>query len=275
MAININTNLNALIAGSNIKNVNNQLKVNLTRLSTGLRVNSAADDAAGLARANQLSAQSRGIQSALRNTNDGTSALEVADSGASQIGDILARMKELAISGANGLVSDEGRAAIDAEFGQLREELDRIAGTTEFDGKKLLDGSTPTISLQVGFNSGLGDKLDVEFSDLSSGTLSGGLAAGIGTQELAQSAIDDIDAAISKVNEARTSFGAISNRIGVVVENLNAANVNYQAAESRIRDLDYASETANLTRNSILEQASIAIQAQANLQPQSALKLLG
>jgi flagellin len=279
MALSINTNIQSLLAQQALKVNNPELRERIAKLSSGLRVNSAADDAAGLSRADQLRSQTMAIHAAMRNANDGLSAIEVADQGAAGVSDILTRMNELAVSAAQGTLDDQTRGYYNNEFNALRDELQRITNTTQFGGTNLLDGSAAAIGLQVGTTGSAESQMNVPLADFSlSGLNPGGgptLAAGIGTQALATQAIDTIQTALKNVNDARAAFGATSNRLTGAIENLGTIDVNTQAAESRIRDADFAFETAQLTRSLILNQANIATLGQANMSPQSALKLLG
>lgn len=275
MGLTINTNIPSLLSRDNTATAAEQIKGNMKRLSSGLKVNSAKDDAAGLARADQIKSAIMAMQAAIRNVNDGVSALEIADSGAGQISDIVSRMSELAVSSANGTLDDSSRAAIDLEFNALRDEISRITETTEFGGEALLNGSVPSLGLQIDTSSSGDSHLDIPMADLSLTTLAPGLSGGVGTQAAALSAIGDLNTAASAINDARALYGASSNRLAVAAENLAAKSTNMASAESRIRDLDMAMGVAELTKNQILERSGIATQVQANLNPQNALKLLG
>jgi flagellin len=273
MGLVINTNLASLVAQQNLQVSNNQLKTNVQRLSSGFRVNSAADDAAGLARADQLKAQSVAVQAAIRNSNDGISALEIMDKSAEKITELLVRMNDLAASAAQGTLDATTRGYYSDEYDALLEEIDRITAVTEFGNSKLIDGSSPTIDLQIGFRGTVDDRLTVTTADLTSGTI-GVFAGDINSQAGAQLTLGTIETALVSVNNARASFGADTNRLSTTISNLQVTFTNFQAAESRIRDADFAMETASFTRNQILVQSGVSVLAQANTLPQSALTLL-
>ncbi len=282
MAVVINTNIMSLTAQRNLTVNQNKLAVSVQRLSSGLRINSAKDDAAGLAISAKISAQVVSIQVAIRNAQDGISLAQVAEGGLAQIGDILTRMRELAEEAANGTLGASERSALDNEYQQLMSEIDRIAEVTEFNGVKLLNGSqtgsTGGVTLQVGFQNTANDRITF-FSGVSAimtqsllgltGALSTIVSAGN-----AQSALTQIDSAISIVAKYRGTLGAIQNRLESTINNLRIASENLSAANSRIKDADFAYETAQFTRNQILVQAGTAVLAQANVLPQNALQLL-
>lgn len=245
------------------------------RLSTGLRINTASDDAAGLAISERLRARVRSLDQANRNAADGMSLVQTAEGALNEVSDILGRLRELAVQSANGSVSADDRATLDEEFQELVDEVDRIGRGTEFNGISLLDGTTSSVSFQVGAGT------DPTTNTLSA-TLSAVLATGLGidvlelsTASAANSAMTAIDSAIDSVSRVRGGFGATQNRLQYAANNLSAQSDALTNAESRIRDVDIAFETANLTRNSILQQAAISILTQANAQPQLALQLLG
>ncbi len=273
MSLVINTNVSALIAQQNLAVSNSQLKVSVARLSSGFRINSAADDAAGLGRADQLRSQSRMIQASIRNINDGVSALEISDKASEQITNIVTRMGELAASAAQGTLDDSNRSYYNDEYNKLIDEIDRIANTTEFGGYKILNGSTTALTMFIGFKNSANDQLSISLNALTTGGL--GLVAGaISTQAGALSALDSVSAALKTINDARAIYGASTNRLSAALSNLQVTFTNYQAAESRIRDADFAFETAQYTRNQIMVQAGTSILAQANQLPQNVLGLL-
>ena len=273
MALIINTNVPSLLAQQNLEMTSKLLLLNVQRLSSGFRINSAADDAAGLARADQLKAQSRAIQAALRNSNDGVSTLEIADKSSEKITELLVRMNELAASAAQGTLDDTTRGYYSDEWDALVSEIDRITATTEFGGTKLLDGTISSINIQIGFRDTANDRLTIVLNNLSSASL--GIAAGdLASQGSAQAAITLIDTALVAVNDARASFGAQTTRLTTTVANLSVTYTNFQAAESRIRDADFAIETAQFTKNQILIQSGISVLTQANTLPQTVLSLL-
>ncbi len=274
MALAINTNIASLVAQQNLSVSSSQLTVSVQRLSSGFRVNSSADDAAGLARANQLRGQSRMIQASMRNINDGVSAMEISDKAGEQITNIVTRMSELAASSAQGTLDSGTRSYYSNEYDKLLSEIDRIANTTEFGGFKLLNGSTSALTMYIGFKNSVNDQLSVSLMALTAAT-GLGLSSGIlATQAGALSAIDTISTALKAINDARAVYGASSNRLSAALSNLQVTFTNYQAAESRIRDADFAYETAQYTKNQIMVQAGTSVLAQANTLPQSALSLL-
>lgn len=275
MSLVINTNIASLVAQQNLGTSSSQLKVSVQRLSSGYRVNSAADDAAGLGRADQLKGQSRMIQASMRNINDGISAMEISDKAAEQITNIVTRMGELAASSAQGTLDSTNRTYYSDEFDKLKQEIDRISSTTEFGGYKLIDGSTATLTMYIGFKNTSNDQLGVTLKSLTTGAAGLDLTAGaLATQTGSLSALDSISAALKTINDARAIYGASTNRLSAALGNLQVTFTNYQAAESRIRDADFAYETAQYTKNQIMVQAGTSVLAQANTLPQSALSLL-
>ncbi len=274
MALVINTNIASLVAQQNLSTSNSQLKTSVQRLSSGFRVNSSADDAAGLARADQLKSQTRMIQAAMRNTNDGMSAMEVSDKAAEQITNIISRMGELAASAAQGTLDSTTRGYYSDEYNKLISEIDRIAQTTEFGGTKLINGSATSITMHIGFKSSSNDTLAVTLAALTTDTGLSIVSGALATVTGALTALGSISAALKSINDARSVYGASSNRLGAALNNLQVTFTNYQAAESRIRDADFAYETAIYTKNQIMVQAGTSVLAQANTLPQQALSLL-
>ncbi len=275
MGLRVNTNITSINAQRNLASVTERLGGNFRRLSTGLRISTAADDAAGLAISERLRSQVRSIEQAKRNANDGISFVQTAEGALNEVSSILTRLRELAIQSSNGSVSSADKETLDEEFQSLVGEINRIGRSTEFNGIKLLDGSSSTVSFQVGFGTTAGiDTLSVGLSPALSTTLSL-QSLDIGSGGTTTTAITNIDAAINAVSSLRGSLGAVQNRLGSTINNLAIQSENLSAAESRIRDVDVAYETAQLTRNSILQQASISVLSQSNALPQSALQLLG
>jgi flagellin len=274
MGLRVNTNIASINAQRSLAQVTGRMQRNFQRLSTGLRISTAADDAAGLAISERLRSQVRSMQQAQRNANDGISLVQVGEGALNEVSNILIRLRELAIQSANGSSSNQDRATIQEEFGSLVQEIDRIAQSTEFNGVKLLDGTASTVTFQIGANTLPGvDSLDVSLSAALSTSL-GLLTVDVGSGGNTAFALGQIDAAVNAVSQIRGRFGSVQNRLQSTIANLGVTAESLQAAESRIRDVDVAQETAELTRNNILQQASIAILAQANTQPQSALQLL-
>jgi flagellin len=274
MALIVNNNIASINAQRNLGVSSSQLEGSVARLSSGLRITRAADDAAGLGISETLRAQIRSINQAVRNSNDGISLLQIADGGAEGIGNILGRLRELAAQSASGILGANERSFLDQEFLALRSEIDRISSVTEFNGVKLLSGTgNDTLSIQIGFRSSANDTLSLSLNDLDTGALSLS-AVNVSTSENALSALSNIDNAISAVASARANVGSLQNRLDAAVQNLQVASENITAAESRIRDADIAFETAKFVRNQILVQAGTSILAQANTLPQQALALL-
>jgi flagellin len=275
MGLRVNTNIASINAQRNLENVTTRLAGNFRRLSTGLRISTAADDAAGLAISERLRSQVASLQQAKRNANDGISLVQTGEGALNEVSSILIRLRELAVQSANGSVSGQDKTTLNEEFTSLVDEVNRIGRSTEFNGVKLLDGSSSSVTFQVGFGTTTGiDTLAITLNASLSTSLNLS-TLDIGSAGDTSLAISNIDAAINSVSSLRGSLGAIQNRLGSTINNLSIQTENLSAAESRIRDVDVAYETAQLTRNQILQQASISVLAQANAQPQSALTLLG
>ena len=275
MGLRVNTNTASINAQRNLAGVSAKLGGNFRRLSTGLRISTAADDAAGLAISERLRSQIRSVDQAKRNANDGISLVQTAEGALNEVSSILVRLRELAIQSSNGSVSDQDKSTLQEEFSSLVSEVNRIGRSTEFSGIKLLDGSSSSVSFQVGFGTTSGiDTISVSLSPSLSTSLSLD-SLDIGSTGSTTTAITNIDSAINSISSLRGSLGAVQNRLGSTINNLAITSENLSAAESRIRDVDVAYETAQLTRNSILQQASISVLSQANSLPQSALRLLG
>ncbi|MFK7739892.1 MAG: flagellin [Planctomycetota bacterium] len=274
MGLRVNTNIASINAQRNVSQVTTRLARNYQRLSTGLRIATAADDAAGLAISERLRSQVRSLAQASRNANDGISLVQVGEGALNEVSNILVRLRELSIQSANGSSSNADRETIKEEFDSLVDEVNRIAQSTEFNGIRLLDGSASSVTFQVGINTSAGiDQLTVGLTPALSTTL--GLASvDVGSNGDTSFAISQIDDAINSVSQLRGRFGSLQNRLQSTIANLGVTAESLSAAESRIRDVDVAYETAQLTRNNILQQASISILSQANQQPQAALQLL-
>jgi flagellin len=279
MAQTINTNLLSLNAQRNTAESQASLATSMQRLSSGLRVNSARDDAAGLAIAERMNAQVRGMNVAMRNANDAISLAQTAEGAVGRIGDALQRMRELAVQSANATNNSGDRANLQTEFSQLQAEVTRLVNGTQFNGTNLLHNGTLTadaaFTFQIGANTGSGiDTITVNSTNLSATAASVaalGISAGAAS---ATAAITALDTAIGNVTTARANFGAVQNRFESVISNLRVSSENLTAARSRIMDADFAVETANLSRAQILQQAGNAMIAQANQQPQMVLTLL-
>jgi len=286
MAQTINTNLVSLNAQRNLSTSQGALATSMQRLSSGLRVNSAKDDAAGLAIAERMSTQTRGMNVAMRNANDAISLSQTAEGALGKVGDLFQRMRELAVQSANGTNNDDDRVSLNEEFVQLAQEATRTLEGTQFNGRNILSDTAANV-FQIGANNNSSiDRISVDGIDWSATTditAVTGTAVITGTEvptvqitdiASAQGAIASIDTAIDEINSQRATFGAVQNRFENVVANLMVASENQSAARSRIMDADYASETANLSRASILQQAGNAMVAQANQLPQQVLALL-
>lgn len=276
MSLRINTNVAALNAHRLLTNNDDSLSKSLARLSSGLRINGAADDAAGLAISQKMTGQTRGLDQAARNAQDGISMIQTAEGALSTTQSILQRMRELAVQGANDTLTTADRSNISDELTQLSSELDRISTTTEFNTKKLLDGSLSSggLTFQIGANAG--QVLNFTVDDASSTALSvtNGTSISVGDSAAASTAIDLIDSAINTVSNARSKLGALINRLQNTITNLNVASENINAANSRITDLDMAKEVVNMSKAQILSQSSTAMLSQANQSSQGVLSLL-
>jgi flagellin len=274
MSLAINTNLFSLNAQRNVAGTQSSLATAMQRLSSGLRVNSAKDDAAGLAIAERMNAQMKGMNVAIRNASDAISLAQTAEGALGQVGDALQRMRELAVQAANATNGTGDLANLDAEYQALSDEVTRVLTGTKFNGVDLLS-TVATLTFQVGANNVLEDQIDVATTDLSAGT---GVAAAVGgildSSANALAAMDDLDDAIDEITTARSDFGAVQNRFESVISNLRVAAENQAASRSRIMDADFAQETANLSRAQVLQQAGIAMVAQANALPSNVLALL-
>jgi flagellin len=273
MPLIVNNNPASIAAQRNLTVNTNQLQRSVERLSSGLRITRASDDAAGLGVSETLRAHIRSINQATRNANDGISLTQIADGGAAVVGNLLARLRELSSQSSSGTVGSTERSYLDQEFVALRSEIDRIATVTEFNGQALLSGASNSFSVFIGFKSGAGNSLAANLNDLDLTSI--GLATvNISTAANAQSALSNIDSAISAVATARANFGSIQNRFEAAISNLQVTSENFVAAESRIRDADIAYETSQFTKNQVLVQSGISVLAQANALPQQALALL-
>jgi flagellin len=275
MALYIQTNIASLDAQRALSTNQSKLNVTFQRLSSGYRINTAADDAAGLAISENMRAQIRSYSAAERNTNSAISMAQTAEGALGQISSILIRLRELAVQSANGDLSSSDRGYLDIEFTQLKNEIDRIVNSTTFNNTALLSGTSTTIDFQVGIANTTSDRISVNFGgvDLSSLGLSASTVVG-STAANSQAAISAIDAAIAAVSTKRADFGATMNRLEVAVANTQSMRSNLTAANSRIRDVDVAEETAMMAKLQVLSQAGAAVLAQANQLPQVALGLL-
>ncbi|MNM14997.1 Flagellin [compost metagenome] len=284
MALTVNTNTTSLGVQKNLNRASDALSTSMTRLSSGLKINSAKDDAAGLQIATRMTSQIRGQTMAIKNANDGISIAQTAEGAMQEQTNILQRMRELAVQSRNDSNSTKDREALDKEFQSMLKEIDRIAASTQLNGKNLLDGTSGVMTFQVGSNTGSDNQITISLSSsMSSGT--GGALSGLGSKAItgtsanieanytaAMSAIDD---ALQAINTTRADLGAAQNRLTSTINNLQNINENAEAARGRVQDTDFAAETAQLTKQQTLQQASTSVLAQANQLPSAVLKLLG
>lgn len=276
MSLVINTNVASLNAQKNLAASQLALGTNFSKLSSGMRINSAADDAAGLAISENMQAQVRSYAVAERNTNNAVSMAQVAESGLGQVSGILSRMRELAVQGSNGDLGATDRDYLNTEFTALRGEISRLAESTKFNGKDLMAGAATDFDFQVGINNSSADTITLSFGGVTLANLGIDSSTVDGADATASLAsIDSIDSAIASVSTQRASYGAAMNRLGYTIANTQSIRTNLSAANSRIRDVDVAEETAAMARNQVLQQAGVSVLAQANQSPQMALKLLG
>jgi flagellin len=280
----INTNINSLVTQNALVRNNRALSTSMEQLSTGKRINSAADDAAGLAISNKMTAQIRGLNQAVRNANDGISLMQVAEGATTEITNMLQRMRELAVQASNDTYTSFDRSALNAEVTQLKAEITRIGNNTEWNGMKLFIaqsagsgggiGTSGLVTLQVGVDGESSDRIQVQLNDIDATTL-GISGISLTTTSGATSALSALDDAISMIDDDRATFGATINRLTYAVDNLTNVSQNTTASRSRILDTDYAKASSELARTQIIQQAATAILAQANQSQQSVLKLLG
>ncbi|MDF0604206.1 flagellin [Neisseriaceae bacterium TC5R-5] len=281
MAITVNTNIPSLNAQRNLSSSSSSLQTSLQRLSSGLRVNSAKDDAAGLAISQTLTSAIRGNNQAIKNANDGISVGQTAEGALGQLAGSMQRIREIAVQASNGSVSDTNRSQLQNEVDQLTQEISRIVQTTEFNGTNLLSGGS-VLTFQVGSVGDASNQVSISATDLTAGgtlntyntDLGNTGTISVATQGGASAALASLDADIAKISNIRSTFGAVQNRFDAVVANLQNYTENLTAANSRIMDVDFAAETANLTKNQILQQAGTSILRTSNSLPQSALSLL-
>jgi flagellin len=280
MSMSVNTNVTSLNAQRNLSTTQNALSTSMQRLSSGLRVNSAKDDAAGLAISERMGAQVRGMNVAIRNANDGISLAQTAEGALGKVGDSLQRMRELAVQARNGTNGASDKDSLNKEFQQLSSEITRVLGGTTFNGISIIGASAGAKDFQIGANTTTNDVITVTTTDMTGdGSITAVTASTVVIDSTTDSAalktvIDNIDGAIDKVNSERAMYGAAQNRFDSVISNLQTSVENQSAAKSRITDADFAAETSNLSRAQILQQAGTAMVAQANQLPQQVLSLL-
>jgi flagellin len=290
MALTVTTNTTSLGVQKNLNRASDALATSMTRLSSGLKINSAKDDAAGLQIATRMTSQIRGQTMAIKNANDGISIAQTAEGAMQEQTNMLQRMRELALQARNDNNSFKDRDALNGEFQSMLKEINRVADSTELNGKKLLSGAAGTMTFQVGSNGGSGNQISITLSAAVDSTSSGVLSA-LGTNSsiamtgtgmaasdydaLFQKVITGIDDALQNINSTRADLGAAQNRLTSTINNLQNINENAEAARGRVQDTDFAAETAQLTKQQTLQQASTSVLAQANQLPSAVLKLLG
>ncbi|MBH3359495.1 flagellin domain-containing protein [Pseudomonas guariconensis] len=283
MALTVNTNTTSLGVQKNLNRASDALSTSMTRLSSGLKINSAKDDAAGLQIATRMTSQIRGQTMAIKNANDGISIAQTAEGAMQEQTNILQRMRELAVQARNDSNSKEDRDALNNEFQKMLSEIDRIANSTQLNGKNLLDGSASSMVFQVGSDANSNNQITIDLGKklTSTGALSGlsgkSVTGSTSTQAEAtfSAAVSAIDAALQTINDVRAELGAAQSRLTSTINNLQNINENAEAARGRVQDTDFAAETAQLTKQQTLQQASTSVLAQANQLPSAVLKLLG
>jgi flagellin len=275
MGLRVATNVPSLSVQRNIQSNQKELNRSLGRLSSGQRIVTAGDDAAGLSLSNNLEAEIRGLKQAARNANDGVSFVQVAEGSLNEVSSILIRLRELGVQAASDTIGDQERGFLDKEYQSLKEEVNRIAQVTNFNGRKLLDGSGDELSFQVGNRKGENDQIKYRAGEFNVSTGQIGISSsGVANKDIALDSLEDVDNAIKVVNEYRATLGAAQNRLHSAANNLNINIENLSDARSRIADTDIAEEASRLAKNSVLQSAGIAVLAQANAAPNNALKLL-
>jgi len=274
MSMTVRTNIASMMAAGQLGRTNNALGSSLGRISSGMRINSAGDDAAGLGVATNLETQVSSTRQAIRNSNDGISIIQTAEGATNEVVDILQRMRELAVQSSSGTLDNDERAYINTEFNQLSAEVNRIANVTEFNGISLANNTATQIDVQVGINNTANDRITIDLGDLRASALGVDTGVQLDTVTNAQAAISLIDTALDSVNTIRSGFGAVQNRLDSAINNATVNSEALSSAQSQIQDTDFASETSNLTRLQIMQQAGVASLAQAKNINQSVISLL-
>jgi len=275
MAMSVRTNVASLMAAGNLAQTNKNLSNTLNRISSGLRVNSAADDAAGLGVATNLETDAKSVTQAMRNANDGISIIQTAESASNEVVDILQRMRELAVQSSSETLDDDERSYIDDEFDELSSEIARIANVTEFNGVELADGTTTEVAVQVGIQNATSSRITIDLGELTTSELGVGTATlDLGSVTGAQAAITEIDEALDTVNGYRSDLGAVQNRLDSAINSSQAYLEALSSASSSIQDADFAQETSEMTKMQIMQQAGVAALAQAKNMNQSVISLL-
>jgi len=276
MTLRINNNIASVFAQKHLSRTQDRLTANFDHLSSGMRITRASDDAAGLGMSESMRAEIRSLKQALRNQNDGISMIQTAESSLGEVANNIMRMRQLAVQSASDVIASTERGYIQTEFAALQTEIDRIANVTEFNGLFLSNGAVPTVVVQIGINNvAANDRITVTMQDADTAALALPAATvNVTTAANARTTIALLDTALASVNTSRSSYGAAQNAITTALHNTQAYSENLVASESRIRDVDFAAETSDLTRNSVFQQAGVAVLAQANQSTQSALQLL-
>ena len=276
MTLRINNNIASVFAQKHLSRTQDRLTANFDHLSSGMRITRASDDAAGLGMSESMRAEIRSLKQALRNQNDGISMIQTAESSLGEVANNIMRMRQLAVQSASDVIASTERGYIQTEFAALQTEIDRIANVTEFNGLFLSNGAVPTVVVQIGINNvAANDRITVTMQDADTAALALPAATvNVTTAANARTTIALLDTALASVNTSRSSYGAAQNAITTALHNTQAYSENLVAAESRIRDVDFAAATSDLTRNSVFQQAGVAVLAQANQSTQSALQLL-
>lgn len=275
MALYIQTNTSSLEAQKNLLHNQSNLQKSFNKLSSGYRINTAADDAAGLAISESMKSQIRSYTVAERNASDGISMAQTAEGALGEVHNILGRMREIGVQASNGSLTQQDRDFLQTEFGSLQSEIGRIQESAKFNGKQLLNSSTTSITFQVGLANTASDQIGIDFGGLSLSSVTGSASVAGATASSALASLSTIDDAITSVSVARSNFGAAMNRLDVATSNIQTMRLNISAANSRIRDVDVADETSKMSRNQVLTQAGISVLAQANQLPQLAFGLVG
>jgi len=265
MPIRLDTSMMSLQAFLGVDKNQNQLQKSMERMSSGLRLNRAADGAAELSQAIELQSEQLSNMAAQRNSNDGLSMVQTAEGASGQTGDMLSRMRELSVQAANGTLNDDQRSMIQTEISSIQSEMDRVAGVTEFNGVQLADGTNPNVKVQVGTGGTTSDAVEIKLADLRSDSLGvGSSSVDVSTSGGATSALDAIDTAMDSLNEYRSNYGAVHNRLSSSINNLETGYIAAAESESRIMDTDYASETAEAAKSQMLMDMGLAVAGQAN-----------
>lgn len=275
MALFIQTNTSSMEAQKNLQHNQMNLQKSFNKLSSGYRINTAADDAAGLAISESMKSQIRSYTVAERNASDGISMAQTAEGALGEVHNILGRMREIGVQSSNGSLTQQDRDFLQTEFSSLQSEIGRIQDSAKFNGKQLVNNSTTSITFQVGLENTASDQISIDFGGLSLSSVTSSATVAGATASNALSSLSTIDAAITSVSVARSNFGAAMNRLDVATSNIQTMRLNISAANSRIRDVDVADETSKMSRNQVLSQAGISVLAQANQLPQLAFGLIG